>query len=342
MFVRVPGDSFRSVMMFMLSAGKCTVNISVSKNRCLSVQRLGLVCIEREIPILEMDNEIEDITVDIGTYLQFLNSKEAVNISVTGDILHVKQACFEFSAVRKPEDRMETNLSDIKNKIEFSRYNFVHAVMESRNLDNVGKDNLEPLSDLVINDGYAYTSYSNTRLCVRLNLPDMAIQGETTRELVKFMKADSKGSYAFNKELQLLYLAVTEDTYAVIPVKSVNLQNKVEFTRVLSNVKDVTEINVSKYKDTLSVVCTNYKKHNVELTICNGDLRIYVDGINTKFTVGSAERGLFSIKISVSQLSAIVKAFGNDTSITVAKGDNILCLKQKSLGKQLIMSGIIY
>lgn len=342
MFVRVPGDSFRSVMMFMLSAGKCTVNISVNKNRCLSIQRLGLVCIEREIPILEMDNEIEDITVDIDSYVQFLNSKEVVNISVTGDILQVKQVSFEFSAVRKPEDRMETNLSEIKNKVAFSRYDLVHAVMESRNLDNVGKDNLEPLSDFVVNDGYAYTSYSNTRLCIALGLPNMAIQGETTRELIKFMKADSRGSYSYDEEAQLLYLTVTEDTYAVIPVKSVNLQSKIEFARVLDSVKDVTDINIGKYKDALSVVCTNYKKHTVELTICKGDLRIYVDSINTKFSVGSADRGLFSIKISISQLSAIVKTFGNDASITVAKGDNILCLKQKSLGKQLIMSGIIY
>jgi hypothetical protein len=342
MLIRVQGASFKQVMETMLKAGKCHINFEVNNNK-LYMQRIGLVYIEETIDIIEVDDVSESITIMIDPVIKVLSDAADVFIYVIGDLCRIVQGSFELSAARVNEDRVKTDVETIKMNGVYSKGSLLANVSCAKSLDGVQRDNNEVLSDVTISGMKAYTTYSNAMLQTELKFPNMTIQGETIRELSRFISMEGDSAYYFDSEKELLYLTIGINTVAVVPVKSVNPQVAGTFDKILGNLKHCTNIRISDVVDTISVICANYKKQTVELTICNGGVRIYVDNLVTKFGAGSSAVGLFSMKVSTSQLSAIAKLFGaGSNEIEVLKGDNIICLKHGNYNERLMLAGMIY
>lgn len=339
MLARVSATSFRLAILYLLSAGKCNINFRIVNGE-LSMQRLSVTYVEMSIPILEYDTDDVDITVNLDSSMNLLNDKEDVYIDVTGDLFTVKQTWFEYGTQRVSEERILMDLDSCDVSGSISTYEIYKLVSASKTLDNVAKECIEALSDITIFDKTAYVSYNNVKLAVKTSLPNMRIQANSIRECNTFMK-DGDIEYRYDTKKKILYLLSGKVVNAV-SVLDVDKKVVGDFKLYESKVLFMTSVDFGKYNENLSILVSNYKKVKINLTFVTGGIRVFVDNLRSRFTMGDDGEGLFTIIISTSQLSLLTKLFGKDGRIEIAKGENYICLKNNNSNKTLLISGMTY
>ena len=138
-----------------------------------------------------------------------------------------------------------------------------------------------------------------------------------------YVKDDNKGVFK---------IKVAENEAVTLPIQRTNYEMVYGVDNILSNMRNVTNINMQLYNNNLQIT----------LSICKEGLGLFIDNIKTQFSIGYTSESLCTITISIAQLIAIQKLFGNCSDVQIKRGDNCICLKQRNSEKTLLIAGMLF
>lgn len=340
MFARVQCAVFKPKLMKLTDGSRCSVNFKLSKG-LLSMQANLNILVEKEIEVIESDNDSTSFTADIGSVINLLNEKDEVCLQANGDVLSIWQNNFKYDAVRVPEERVDYSGFLQKAVLPFDARDFAKVAGSSRIMDAVAKELGGVKANINIVRGYAYIEYSNSVFVEPFeSLDNVMFTPESVRTLVKFL-GGSNLSYYKDDESGMMVMRL-DDMSAAVTAFSPDARSAAMCDKYIAEMSDITEIDFGRMKNVLECICRSYKQLTVEFIIREGGFGIYVDDITAKFATGYGGKRLCSIKLSLGQVSAMYRLFAGSSACTVAVGGNKICLKQKNSRKKLVLAGLVF
>lgn len=341
MFARVQCAIFKRTLTDLTGGTKCSVNFKLTDNSMI-VQASPNILVEKVMTVEESDKDEESFTAEIGSVINLLNEKGDVSVQTNGDVLSIWQDNFRYDAVRVPEERVDYGIYLKDAVLPFKAGEIVSLAADSRMLDAVAKELGGVKANINVVKGMAYVEYSNSVLIEPVeSFDNVMFSPESVRTLVKFLKG-SDLTYCKDDESGMMVMRLDSNMSAAVTVFSPDIRSAMMCEQYLAEMKDITEVDFSRMKNTLECICSSYKQMTVEFIIREGGFGIFVDDITAKFITGYGGKRICSVKMSLGQVSAMCRLFAGITSCTVAVGGNKICIKQKNSRKKLILAGLVY
>jgi len=344
MKLQVVTAKLKSVLIDLLKgSSKVCVNFYVVGNK-LYLQSSSAVTIEKEIDVTVTEFDVHnDISVFLDRTVELLNDAELMTeVRIDGNVLMMVQSNITHSAPKQPELRMDIDRSKIEVNETFPIVKLHSVVRSNRALDEVAKELARPTANVSIVGGYAYIRYETMLYKCKADLPDMQITDEVAKSICKVLSSQGTVKYKFDEETGSVYLKDGSGLIVVAPALTPQYAVAKEFANIAEGLQKVTEINFTRFTEIFNTLCKVYSKRLIGLSVCDGDFRVLVNSGETQLDVGSAKNPIVSLEVSIAQLSAMNKCFKESTAVEVWKGDNVLCLKEKTYGGTLIMAGMLY
>ena len=284
-----------------------------------------------------------EITVSLDQTLNLINEKEMLTLRVQKEMFELSQKNFTYIATAIPESRIESDSLNVTSKdFVFCKSEFQRVVQETKTLDEVARGLANNIASIQVYNGNAYIYYSNTALITKLNLPNCSIESGLARELYHILNRTEDCYYVKDDNKGVFKIKVAENEAVTLPIQRTNYEMVYGVDNILSNMRNVTNINMQLYNNNLQIICKAYKQLQITLSICKEGLGLFIDNIKTQFSIGYTSESLCTITISIAQLIAIQKLFGNCSDVQIKRGDNCICLKQRNSEKTLLIAGMLF
>lgn len=336
-------DFKQSVMEILQGTSKICINFFI-KDNTLFLQTTAGAVIERLINIKSIEDYMSiDITIIVDRTLELLNEKEEITeIRVNEDVLTIRQNGFMFSATKQPELRVRLDDCPAEEFTKFDNEEFKAITNDARMLDDLAKTLGTEVAPINIVKETVYVIYSNTVYIQSCRLPDMKITSQTARKVASTLLSNMNTQYYFNQERGNLELKIGDKKRIVMSTLNPDYRVIKAIQDKEQRLKFVNRINVKRYKHILDTICRVYKKLLIDISICKSDLRIFANNINTQLDLGSKEIPDMTIRVSIAQLVAVTKLFGELTDVEILKGENMICLKHPYTKRSLIIAGMLF
>lgn len=341
MFVRVSGKSFRSVVDRLIVNATETINLYKQGN-LLYIHTYGAVVHYKYIDILESDTDDFEMSVVVGKMLTLLNDKEDVVLSRQQDIFTITQANFVCRVEINFEGRLDLNAFEQTFDTKYSISSLKELNNDCKSLDNLARALGMRYAPINIYKGKAYLVYSNTALAEKIDLPDMLITSETLRKLVPVLTGSKYDVCYVDYEHGYVYFKVATDEVAVMQMNPVDVRTAMTVEEQLVELSKVTDVDMAMYSEGLSLICQVYPKTLLDMTVGDGGLAFYKMSDSIQFELWNVPRSLCTIRVSTPQVLAVQRLFGHVGSASIMRGDNKLCLVQRTLGKELLIAGLLF
>lgn len=339
MFIRVSGAQFRNVLERMLSTRTDNINFYKEGNR-LYMHTYGNIIYNVYIDILESDTDEFEVTAIIEKLVGLL-SDEPVTITKTEELLIITQSNFEYSATVGYETRIQSNAYTCECSEPFPKGVVSSLVLDCKTLDGLARDLGMHYAPINIHNGQAYVLYSNTGLVEDVGLKDMCIGSDVLAKVLSII-GKREATYYVDYQRSVMYVKCSESEVIVVNITDVNKRTVETALNYVNAVMEVTDVDMTKYNDVFTLISQLYTKTLLDLSVCDKELAVYIGSATKQFRTGFNSLPLFTLKMSTSQLSALCKMFGKFNNVSVKRGDNKVCLEQKTLRKQLLISGLLY
>ncbi len=340
MDVKINGAVLRDSILHMIGNRKGSVTFRNGING-LWLQSRSDIVIDMDVPVLNPISDNFQITVEIDFAISLLEDLETV-ITIVEDIMIIRQKGIEIHIVRSPEEGIEEN-SIIQEKLcDYSLYELKVVAGIGRSLDLLAKSLAVTKSDIQIIDNKAYISYTNTMVIMPVHLPDMSIASDALRKVVSILGKAENLKYGISADHSVLYFHVTGSESISVQIGEPNKSCLNTELLIASKAKPLTEVVMEPYKSRIEKVCTAYKQAKIELAVHNRGLYVMLDNITSKFAFGINTEKLYTIRLSIPQLNAVDKIFGSSSATQILHSENVLILKDRNTGVQLLISGVAY
>ena len=341
MQVTVDGKAFKKAVLNSMYRNPATINFYKDGNRLL-LQTSGEIMSNILVPIDSSDNDEFDISAIVGNTVKLLNTKEEVRLELRGEILQIIQSHFSYGTTQSFECRVPTKAFDIVYDVPYQVNMIREFVTATKALDELARVLAVDKVPITIFNKKAYMKYSNAGLVMDLDLPNMSITAESLRKVVSALDRSKERNCHFDAESKVIYFKIADNESVAITVADEDRNTVEVLDTLIAETEFVANINISDYLESMYTICSSYKRIELEFSVCEDGIRMFINQTPTQVVVGSSDNALCTIKISTAQLLAISKLFGEYGLVEVRRSENKLCLRQKNLNKTFIMSGMIY
>lgn len=340
MHVRVSGSSFKQNIIKLLGNSSTAVNFSLSEGK-LQLQLAGVVIVNKYVDILEVEGEECSVTVTVEQALELLAEDYVVDLNITRDSVEIKQGLFYYIAAKNAEEKVFTKRVE-HYECSVSEEAIIKFVHNARAMELVNKELGREGFEVDIYNGLGIVKTDNTMYRAKLPLVNSHLSGEECKKLIKCFTGCN--SYHLDSESRVILFKIDSGGSNVAVAYREYRKALFELHENLMRdmVVAVNEIRLEDYSSTMSVICKAYKKLLVEMTVCEMGLLLHVNNAKVQFIVGKDSKPLFTIKMSIAQLNAVNRIFGNETFVQILRGKDKICLKQKNCNSDLIIAGMIY
>lgn len=340
MFIRVSGAEFAEKLANAVKGKKEVVNFLL-KESTLYLQTMGVVRHNIRVSVIETDMDELDASYVMDKMLGLLSTRDDVYLYFSGDLLRVAQTNFEFNAMKSYEERIENDAFEERKYCSFNRLLLSKIVTGAKQLDVLARSLGVGYSSLQFKDGSAYLMYSNMFVKWEAPFIDMSISIDTLKWVID--KTSEYTTYYFDSVTRVLYFYISYNEILTVEVNEVNPMVAETYQKMLSDPQRKSLITLgTKYNSQLEVIAKGYDKTLVDVSFCeDGNVRIYIDNVVTRFAYGSGANALKTIRISTVQLSTMLKLLGS-TRTEVEIGDNKLWLRQLAEKTDLVIAGMLF
>lgn len=332
-------DFKESVNTLLQGEKKAAVNFRLRGDTLLLQVNKGIV-IEKGVKAAGEGQQEIDITVALDGAINLLNDDiPVVDLTFDQGMLRITQEFFQYDALRLLEQAVD--FPEVFTWQKLGMEDFRSIASASVYLEEIGRTLGETSAAVSIHKGMVYIIYSNTAFICRTALPNMCMTAESVKGLRKALTGgtpvynfvEERGLFIVKQgDAKILVTALRENVEAVYNVLRVCDRNRQMF---------LGEYDLTRYAEAIHFISSAYKKVLLDLSVCRGDIGIFVESPSAHFVVGGVKDIQCNIRLNTAQLACIGKLFGQCRQVGIWKGDNCLCLENKQWGKTLVLAGMI-
>lgn len=338
MLIRLSAVSFKRAVDGMLCGTPGSIGFMLDGS-VLHLQLKGIVVVNMDLTILDCDNVGKcDIVARLKPIVGTLDVSEDVFISVDGDVLQIYQTGFMYRTVREPDRRIEYR--DVpETKYKDIRLEGLDRIMKNlRPLEKVAAEYGITDLTLSIKDKSVIVKAFNTMYVDCLDIQDCSLSLMGCKQLMKQLKEETR--YAVGDDGIMTFIS-GEKTVRMLCGQTDN-----SMSRLCSKIEAgfgsrVLTIDIGRYLDVISQVCTVFNRVILELYVGSGGLGICIQSSDGHFSFGDSIGMEFTLRMSVLQLKVLQTVFFGDSVIHVMKGEDVLCFASKDGRKKLMIAGTI-